>query len=88
MKAKDFEKILQKTVPYVDVVMLDEPRTVCQCNLEWVYSGGSTYKKYTKICHNPCYLDDVEEEKVQNPDLKDCSAMDEDGDCTVGKFKS
>lgn len=61
------------------VIELNYPRTVCtseSCTRVIDIEGVQTVD-YNSHCHEHCYLTGVEQEVINNPDLKQCSAMDQ-----------
>jgi hypothetical protein len=68
-------------IPINDLIItkLKRPVTVCTDTgcAEVVELRGQLECNYTQKCHNPCYLRNVEREKVDNPLLFYCYAMTE-----------
>ncbi|KAK7995647.1 hypothetical protein PG990_014420 [Apiospora arundinis] len=61
----------------IDVQRLDEPRTVCKhpdC-VEMVDVAGIKRPLYKSMCHDPCYLTDVDEDVVGHSNLLSCVAF-------------
>lgn len=74
-------KIPQKTA---EIIPLDHPRTICtskKCS-KAVKVNNETKIDYSVKCHRHCHLKGVEQEVINNPILKRCSAMDK----TTGKI--
>jgi GTPase SAR1 family protein len=81
--AKD---IIPNRIPekIAEVVTLRYPRTICKsrkCS-KVIEIDGEIKLDYKRKCHEHCYLKGVEQEVINNPILKHCSAMDK----TTGKY--
>ncbi|CAF5038208.1 unnamed protein product [Rotaria sp. Silwood1] len=62
------------------VKRLQHPRTVCTnekcCRV--IQEGDETKMEYLSICHDVCYLKGIVQEKLSDPELEYCEAMDPD----------
>ena len=52
---------------------LDRPRTVCSDKACVEFKDDKKHHK--SLCHNPCYLNNVEVDKIQCPELINCAAF-------------
>ncbi|OAA57585.1 aaa ATPase domain containing protein [Niveomyces insectorum RCEF 264] len=69
---------LQVPKVHLRTVPLRLPRTVCrnEACVEWRDDGtGVLVRVYKKPCHDPCYLDNVEVDRVNCPELLGCAAF-------------
>ncbi|KAK4872826.1 hypothetical protein RN001_014855 [Aquatica leii] len=75
----------QLYIPVINlkVVKLNQPTTVCtssKCS-EIYEIGGKKKWHYHQTCHCPCYLNNVTKEIIGSPELINCAAMNENGEC-------
>ncbi|KAL1892594.1 hypothetical protein Sste5346_006879 [Sporothrix stenoceras] len=69
---------LQVPKLHLRTVKLDRPRTVCrnEACVDWRDDGtGTVIRSYRNPCHDPCYLDNVEVDRVNCPELMRCAAF-------------
>lgn len=69
---------LQVPKVHLKTIKLDHPRTVCRNEdcVQWRDDGtGSVVRVYKNPCHNPCYLNNVEVDRVNCPELMECYAF-------------
>jgi len=63
---------------HLKTIKLDRPRTVCrnEACVDWSDDGtGTLVRIYKNPCHDPCYLDNVEVDRVNCPELMQCYAF-------------
>jgi hypothetical protein len=80
MTRLDFQKMVLCANP------LDKPRTVCsdsKCMEERDDGTGVRLKKYKTMCHRECYLDNIPEKVVGDPQLAGCAAFNSSQFCTT-----
>ncbi|KAI6082743.1 hypothetical protein F4821DRAFT_281491 [Hypoxylon rubiginosum] len=79
--AKDRRDALKKSLHYsridIEVKGLDRPRTVCKNSgcVDMKDVAGVKRPVYRSLCHDPCYLTEVQEEVVGHAELTQCSAF-------------
>ena len=69
---------LQVPKVHLRAVKLPRPRTVCRNKdcVEWRDDGtGSLKGVYKKPCHDPCYLNNVEVDRINCPELMGCCSF-------------
>uniref|UniRef100_A0AC34GT46 G domain-containing protein n=1 Tax=Panagrolaimus sp. ES5 TaxID=591445 RepID=A0AC34GT46_9BILA len=68
----------------IEVQPLDHPKTVCtgpDCiETQSLPNTGQLQTIYKQVCHDHCYLDNVDVERIPEPNLINCTAMD-NGKC-------
>ncbi len=74
-------QIAMQGIPQYDVkiVQLGHPRTVCisdKC-IQVIVVNNQQKLEYFSICHVRCYLENVEQETINNPKLRYCEAIDQ-----------
>ena len=78
-KVLENPEIAEQGIPQNDgsVVRLTQPRTVCVsekcCRV--IEVNGETKVDYISKCHEDCYLKGVEQEKIADEKIEDCTAM-------------
>ncbi|EPE05478.1 aaa atpase domain containing protein [Ophiostoma piceae UAMH 11346] len=69
---------LQVPKVHLRAIKLQRPRTVCRNEdcVEWRDDGTGELKGvYKKPCHDPCYLNNVEVDRINCPELLHCAAF-------------
>uniref|UniRef100_A0A914QB10 G domain-containing protein n=1 Tax=Panagrolaimus davidi TaxID=227884 RepID=A0A914QB10_9BILA len=83
----ELKKKLKITLIGMEIKPLNYPKTVCtaaSCVEHQMLPGTEQYKThYKQVCHDHCFLKNVEVEKVEDPNLKGCSAMAGQLNCRV-----
>ena len=85
--AEEIKDAINIQVPTLERQNLGHPRTVCT-SLNCCTShklDGNDVKQFTIHCHTHCYLQGVQADSINNPDLKNCLAMQRSGghSCSV-----
>ena len=85
LRKADLQKVLMIPQIGLEPVELGYPRTVCtgaNCiETQSLPNTTVTQTIYTQICHDHCYLTNVQPETVPNPALQQCAAMDSNLKC-------
>ena len=89
LSRKDLEKRLRIPKQTLRAERVAEPRTVCsniactdtqKSGVGQGYDGTEQQKTiYKTVCHNPCYLENVQEDKVADPGLISCYCIIQSG---------
>lgn len=87
---KDLEKRLNIPVVDLEIENLDYPTTVCTNSdcVQYINVEGNIKKcDYKTVCHSRCYLKGVVTNTINTSQLRNCSAMNQLGDCDTCKCK-
>ncbi|CAF1342210.1 unnamed protein product [Rotaria sordida] len=89
-KMRNNPELALQGIPQNNTVVkrLEHPRTVCMddkcCRV--TQDGDEQKLEYLSICHDVCYLKGVVQEKISDPELEYCEAMDPDTGKMFGIF--
>lgn len=80
-KGEVLESALHLSKVVYEMRQLDRPHTVCSAKECVEFKDDK--KHYKTPCHAPCYLDNIEVDKIQCPDLVNCAAFNGSQNCNV-----
>lgn len=92
LKKKDLEKLLKTKVKTLKIKEMDRPRTTCShadcikhssTGVVGLDGKGTLRTVYESMCHNPCYLSNVQLDDVGAQWLRFCAAMGGTDNCKV-----